>query len=434
MRFSLLLALLIQPYDATLQLRVSKPSVWGQAQTTPFITVGYPDPLQTDPNAFNINMREVMAFASTSFAYSATNMVTSASTMSSTMGGYPVTLCTDGITNTAANFCSTGAGDTEPWWLTNALGAPLGVVQIWPRVSTLPCCPGRMAGALISAEASLYGRGVLPFWGTKLNNTVAQLTVLTFPLPLFTLRISRPTGAFGQALGWYAPASSSPLLIALAEVAAFDSRGNPLLLNASVNATGTACLQNRPKVANSFANICEACTDGNAATTCESGAADLRPFLLFSVTGGATPAAVALTPSAAAPALTGGLLVEVLSGQTGGALWGAYTTVRTPPAAQAPPVVVPAPPAASCATINLAKPAAWGPWWDPATSTNQPALNFAEIQAFPGTFYARAHRTRALPKTAQPPIAPSHPPLTHLAPPNSGGHHLPNEPCAARLH
>lgn len=373
-----------------MRVRISKPSVWGQPQTTPFITTGYPNVLQTDPSAFNINLCEVMAFPSASHFYAVANMVTGSSTMSTTFAGYPVSLCTDGITSGGSNFCSTGALDTEPWWLTNALGAPLGTVQVFPRLSTYPCCVGRMAGALVSAEANLYGRGVLPFWGTKLKNDVTQSTVYTFPLPLFTVRVSRPTGAFGQSLGWYAPASSSPLLIALAEVAAFDSGGNPLLLNASVNAAGNACLQNLPAVANSFAAICEACTDGFFDTTCESGAADPRPFLLFTVRGGAVPATIILTPSATAPALAGGLLVEVLSGQTGGALWGAYTDVRTPPAAQAPPVAVPAPPAASCATINLAKPAAWGPWWDPATSTNQPVLNVAEIQAFPGKFYARA--------------------------------------------
>jgi hypothetical protein len=371
-----------------------------------------------------------MVFPSASHLYAIANMVTGSSSMSSTFPGYPVSLCTDGITSGGTNFCSTSGPDTEPWWLTNALGAPLGTVRVFPRLSIFPCCPGRMAGALVSAEANLYGRGVLPFWGTKLNNTVRQTTVYTFPLPLFTVRVSRPTGAFGQSLGWYAPASSSPLLIALAEVAAFDSRGNPLLLNASVNAAGNACLQNRPKVANTFAAICEACTDGDAATTCESGAADPRPFLLFTVQGDAVPAAIILTPSATAPALAGGLLVEVLSGQTGGALWGAYSSVRTPPAAQAPPVAVPAPPPASCATINLAKPAVWGPWWDPATSTYQSVLNFAEIQAFPGTFDARA----PAPRTDACQRATNNPLFIINSASHSWGRHLRDEPSAARLH
>ena len=174
-----------------MNLRIAKPSIWGQPQTTPFVTTGYPDVLQPDPTAFNINLAEVQVYSGPPYS-PATNLVTSASAMSSTHPSYPVTLCTDGITS---NFCSTGGSDTEAWWLTNGIANPIATANVWPRYTSAACCAGRMGGSLISAEANQYGRGTLPFWGTKpaswapthpFSASMGCLAAATFATPILT--------------------------------------------------------------------------------------------------------------------------------------------------------------------------------------------------------------------------------------------------------
>lgn len=328
----LLLLALTPPAGGAFFVRVSKPSELG------------PYNIAADSTAYILAFNDVVGVGCARAAAAASQLFTSCS-QSSTNAAY---VCTNALQYpSTASFSHTAAGDFEPWLQLSSPNQPLDRIIFFPRTD---CCWTRNSNVTVETRDP---SGAVT-WGTTLG-AVTSSASFSVEIPQFSIRLSKL-----PANGPYADSSLS-----VAEVAVFSSRTGT---GASRTMRG-ACRQSSTSSPWTRAFRCDACADGNLATSCVTNATDPSPWYVVGVADLTPVGSIVITPSAGGwAARAAGVLVELLVANTGVVLWSA---TMAPTSGGNETFVLP-----PLKVLRISKPGELGPY--PASEV----LNGAEVAGY----------------------------------------------------